>query len=252
MPTGIAVTKKNARGPAPPTAPSHVLNRVLAALPASLQAQWTQHWQLVQLSPHQVMELGLPTSDAVFPLTCVIALLSDVQDGTSAKVSLVGRHGFLGACTLAGGQSPHLRHVVLAGGHAIRLPMFVLQLALDEHAGWRGLVARQLHSLLIQASQAAVCNRHHAPAAQVATLLLSTLDEGSEPQLTMTHETMAVMLGLRRETVSQAAHKMQDNGLLHYRRGHIAVRDRSALERAACECYGVITRERARLLPGAA
>lgn len=252
MPTGIAVTKKNARGPAHPLPPSHLLNRVIAELPAALQVQWTREWQLVQLTPHQVLELGLPGADAVFPLTCVVALLSDVQDGTSAKVSLVGRKGFLGACALAGGQAPHLRHVVLAGGHAIRLPMSALQQALDEHPGWRSLVTRQLHSMLIQAAQAAVCNRHHAPAAQVATLLLLTLDEGNSNQLAMTHETMATMLGLRRETISQAAHRMQDRGLLNYRRGRIAVRDRTGLERAACECYGVITREAARLLPGTA
>lgn len=246
MPTGSPVKTKTVHAPTPP---SHLLNRVIAGLPAALLAQWTRLWQVVLLSPHQQLDSGSPGAEAMFPLTGVVALLSDVQDGTSAKVSLVGRNGFLGACALAGGQSTHLRHVVLAGGYALRVPMSALSAALHEHAEWRGMVARQLHAMLIQAAQAAVCNRHHAPAAQVATLLLLTLDEGGGAPLTMTHETMGAMLGLRRETVSQAAHRLQETGVLHYRRGHIAVRDRDGLERSACECYGVITREAARLLP---
>jgi CRP-like cAMP-binding protein len=98
-------------------------------------------------------------------------------------------------------------------------------------------------------SQTAVCNRHHSIDQQLCRWLLLRLDRLSSDELVMTQELIANMLGVRREGVTEAAGKLQDAGLIRYRRGKIAVLDRPALEARSCECYQVVKTELDRLLP---
>jgi Mn-dependent DtxR family transcriptional regulator len=84
---------------------------------------------------------------------------------------------------------------------------------------------------------------------QLCRWLLLSLDRLSSKELAMTQELIANMLGVRREGVTEAAGKLQDEGLIHYRRGHITVLDRPGLESKVCECYAVVQKEYARLLP---
>ena len=97
-------------------------------------------------------------------------------------------------------------------------------------------------------SQTAVCNRHHSVDQQLCRWLLLSLDRLSSNELVMTQELIANMLGVRREGVTEAAGKLQDAGVIRYSRGHIAVLDRPKLEKAVCECYGVVKKEFDRLL----
>jgi Mn-dependent DtxR family transcriptional regulator len=97
-------------------------------------------------------------------------------------------------------------------------------------------------------AQTAVCNRHHSVDQQLCRWLLLSLDRLSSNQLTMTQELIANMLGVRREGVTEAAGRLQKQGVIRYRRGQITVLDRSRLERASCECYAAVKRETDRLL----
>ena len=92
------------------------------------------------------------------------------------------------------------------------------------------------------------CNRHHSLEQQLCRWLLLTLDRASSHELTMTQELVARMLGVRREGVTEAVGKLQRAGFIRYRRGHIAVLERSGLEAGACECYAVLKKELGRLL----
>lgn len=98
-------------------------------------------------------------------------------------------------------------------------------------------------------SQTAVCNRHHTVDQQLCRWLLLSLDRLASNELTMTQELIANMLGVRREGVTEAAGKLQEAGLIHYRRGRITVVDRAGVEARSCECYEVVKREFDRLLP---
>ncbi len=98
-------------------------------------------------------------------------------------------------------------------------------------------------------AQTAVCNRHHSIDQQLCRWLLLSLDRLSSNRLIMTQELIANMLGVRREGVTEAAGKLQADGLIHYDRGHIEVLDRSRLEARSCECYQVVKTEFDRLLP---
>ena len=94
-----------------------------------------------------------------------------------------------------------------------------------------------------------VCNRHHSLDQQLCRWLLLSLDRLDGPDLVMTHELIANMLGVRREGVTEAALKLQGMGLIRYARGHISVLDRPGLEQRTCECYAVVKKEFDRLLP---
>jgi CRP-like cAMP-binding protein len=103
-------------------------------------------------------------------------------------------------------------------------------------------------ALLTQMSQTAVCNRFHTIEQQLCRCLLLSHDRLQSDELVMTQELIANMLGVRREGVSVAAHRLQESGLIRYRRGHITIVDRPGLERAVCECYQVVKTECDRLL----
>jgi Mn-dependent DtxR family transcriptional regulator len=98
-------------------------------------------------------------------------------------------------------------------------------------------------------TQTAVCNRHHSVDQQLCRWLLLSLDRLPSNELVMTQELIANMLGVRREGVTEAAGKLQADGLVTYSRGHITVLDRKKLEARVCECYAVVKKEYDRLLP---
>jgi CRP-like cAMP-binding protein len=112
------------------------------------------------------------------------------------------------------------------------------------------LLLRYTQALITQMAQTAVCNRHHTVEQQLCRWLLLSLDRLPSNELTMTQELIANMLGVRREGVTEAAHRLQAQGLIDYSRGRITVLDRPKLERRVCECYAVVKREYDRLLPG--
>ena len=111
------------------------------------------------------------------------------------------------------------------------------------------LLLRYTQALITQMSQTAVCNRHHSLDQQLCRWLLLSLDRLQGSDLVMTQELIANMLGVRREGVTEAALKLQKNGLIRYARGHITVLDRPGLEARTCECYAVVKKEYDRLLP---
>ena len=111
------------------------------------------------------------------------------------------------------------------------------------------LLLRYTQALITQMAQTAVCNRHHTLDQQLCRWLLLSLDRLAGSELVMTQELIANMLGVRREGVTEAAHRLQDAGLIRYARGRINVLDRPGLERRTCECYAVVKKEYDRLLP---
>ncbi len=155
----------------------------------------------------------------------------------------------VGINVFLGGQAGPGRAVVQQAGAGVRLAARTIRTEFEKGAAVMQLFARYTQALIAQMSQTALCDRHHTPEQKVCRYLLLTMERLGANEVFSTHETIAGMLGLRRETVSDAAGHMQKDGVLHYRRGLIAVLDRGVLERRACECYGVIRREYETLLP---
>jgi hypothetical protein len=125
----------------------------------------------------------------------------------------------------------------------------VLMQEINRNGALLRILLLYAQALITQMAQTAVCNRHHSVDQQLCRLLLQRIDRLDSNELTMTQELISNILGVRREGVTEAAGKLQQAGLIGYRRGHITVLDRQGLEDRACECYQVVKTEFARLLP---
>ena len=194
-------------------------------------------------------ESGGRMQHVYFPTTSIVSLLYVLADGASAEIAVVGNEGILGISLFMGGDTTPSRAVVRSAGHAYRLKAHLLRQEFDRAGPVLRLLLRYTQALMTQMTQTAVCNRHHSVEQQLCRALLLSLDRLSGNSLTMTQELIANMLGVRREGVTEAAGNLQRAGLIRYSRGHIEVLDRPGLERAVCECYGVVKKECDRLLP---
>src|SRR6185436_3390259 len=145
--------------------------------------------------------------------------------------------GVVGISLFLGGNTTPSSAVVQTAGHGYRLESRLLKQEFSRPGLMRSLLLRYTQALLTQMMQTAACNRHHSVEQQLCRWLLLTLDRIPSGQLTMTQELVASMLGVRREGITQAAGNLQRDGLIRYRRGHIAVLGRAGLEARACECY---------------
>jgi CRP-like cAMP-binding protein len=172
-----------------------------------------------------------------------------MEDGASAEIAIVGNEGILGVSLFMGGESTPSRAVVQSAGLAFRLKSQLLKDEFGRFGPTMRLLLRYTQALITQMAQTAVCNRHHSVDQQLCRWLLLSLDRLQSNELSMTQELIANMLGVRREGVTEAAGKLQDSGLIQYRRGRIIALDRAGLERRACECYQVVKSEFGRLLP---
>ncbi len=225
-------------------------NHLLAALPAEVQQRLFPHLELVSLPLGIVLyESGDTMRHVYFPTDSIISLLYVMESGASAEISVVGNEGLVGIALFMGGESTPSRAIVQSGGQAYRLPSQYLKDEFNRHGELLLLMLRYTQALITQMSQTAVCNRHHSIDQQLCRWLLLSLDRLPGNQLTMTQELIANMLGVRREGVTEAAGKLQRQGVIEYSRGHITVLDRRKLEQLSCECYAVVKRETDRLLP---
>lgn len=224
-------------------------NHLLADLPCKTIASLATHLELVTLRPGDMLyQPGSQLSHAYFPTTAIVSMHCVMDSGASAEAAGVGNEGMLGVPLFMGGQTMNSFAVVQTGGYAWRLQAHLLKQVFDRGDALQHALLRYAQALITQMMQTAACNRHHVLEQQLCRWLLQTLDRSASYELTLTQEQVANMLGVRRESVTEAAQKLQKAGLISYRRGHITVLDRVGLERHACECYGVVKREIFRLL----
>jgi CRP-like cAMP-binding protein len=225
-------------------------NRLLAALPEAEFVRLAPHLELVpMLLGDSLYEPGSQLQHVYFPTTAIVSLLYVMESGSSAEIAGVGNEGMLGIALFMGGDTTPSSAVVQTAGHGYRLPGRLLKDEFNRGGLMQQMLLRYTQALLTQMCQTAACNRHHSIAQQLCRWLLLTLDRLPSNELIMTQELVANALGVRREGVTEAAGHLQTAGCIRYRRGHIAVLDRSGLEARSCECYQVVKTEFARLLP---
>jgi CRP-like cAMP-binding protein len=224
-------------------------NRLLAALPYDEYERLLPSLQEVSFSLGEVVyEFGGHLDYVYFPTTSIVSLLYTMENGSSAEMGLTGNDGVVGIALFMGGGTMPNRAVVQSAGGALRMKAKVLQ---DEFAlggKFQYVLLRYTQALITQISQTAVCNRLHSVEQQLCRWLLLSHDRVKEDELIMTQELIADMLGVRREGVTVAAGRLQDEGAISYVRGHIKILDRQKLEDTVCECYRVVKDEFDRLL----
>lgn len=233
----------------PHTASSPLHNHILAALPEAEFDSFSAHLELVPMPLGEFLyEPGLELQHAYFPTTCIVSLHYVLASGATAETAGVGNEGVVGVSLFMGGNTTASSAVVQTAGYAYRLQKKILMREFNRSGLLQRVLLRYTQALMTQMSQTAVCNRHHSLEQQFCRWLLLTLDRLPSGELVMTHELVASMLGVYREGISIAAGKLQQAGVISYRRGHITVVDRSKLESRTCECYAVVKTELNRLL----
>lgn len=187
-------------------------------------------------------------SYAYFPTTSIISLQYIMDTGACAEAAEVGNEGMLGLPILLGANSTPNTAIVQTAGHAYRLEQRVLKQEFNSAGVFQRLLLRYTQAMMTQMFQTAACNRHHSIEQQLCRWLLLTVDRIPSGELLMTQELVANMLGVRRESITEAAGSLQTAGAIRYRRGHISVLDRKKLEATTCECYSVVRNEFLRLM----
>lgn len=224
-------------------------NQLLAALPMHTRQHILPKLKLTRLLSGQVLhEGGQPVADVYFPLDCIVSVMHVTAAGSSAEVCLIGNEGVTGTNRFLGAERTPHQAIVQSVGSAYQLPASVLCNIFDDDHTVRSLLLRYVQTLIVQMAQTAVCNRHHSIYEQLCRYLLLSLDRLPGNSIIMTQESIANMLGVRREGVTEAACKLQRSGIIRYQRGHITVLDRSMLEERCCECYSTVQNETKRIL----
>jgi CRP-like cAMP-binding protein len=194
-------------------------------------------------------EPGEPLRHAWFPVSAVVSLHHVMASGACAQTCSVGHEGVIGLPLFMGGATTPSAAVVSTSGHGWRLDPKVLLSEFARGGALQKVLLRSTQSLMAQISQTVACYRHHSVEQQLAGWLAATQDRMVSDDVVMTQELLASLLGVRRESITQAAGRLQVQGYIRYRRGHIAVLDAPGLRTSACECYGVVKAEMHRLAP---
>lgn len=225
-------------------------NHLLATLPDRTLSHLRRHLERVTLESREVLFLQHATmSHVYFPETAVVSLVSQLSDGRTVEVATTGCEGLVGLPVFFGSASSSTSAFVQIPGTALRMDAGLFQRATEESDSLHRLLLRYTQAFLAQVTQTAACNGAHLVEQRCARWLLMTHDRVAGDEFPLTHEFLALMLSVRRPGVTLAMRALQDGGLVRCLRGRVEVVDRPGLERISCECYGVVRRQFAHLLP---
>lgn len=235
------MTLTNHAVPTPP-------NRLLAALPrAELRRLMPQLERRELPARHTLHAADEPIPAVHFPEDGAFYMLAILQGGDSAEAGVIGREGMVGLPLLLGADSTPFDATTQAGGTVLRLEGAAFQEEMDRPSALRPLLMRYAMACFIQVAQTAACNIRHHLDHRLARWLLAADDRADGDPFPMTHEFLAMILGVRRAGITVAAGGLQKVGLIQYGAGRMQVTDRLGLEAACCECYGVVERAFQRL-----
>lgn len=217
------------------------VNRLLATLPVKDYERLLPHLENVALSYRESLhETGETVEYVYFPNDAVIVLLSSVNKNAAVEVGLVGKEGMVGVSILFGGKVIPHQVVVLSPGGVMRMKADVLKKEFKRSSNLQDVLLPYAQAVLTQNAQSASCHRYHTPQERLSRLFLMIQDRSSSDEFRVTHDFIAQMLGTRRATVTEAAHDLQQKGLVDYSRGRVRILNRQALEKVACNCYHII------------
>ncbi len=224
-------------------------NRLLAALPPQELESLLSHLQVIHLKAgEQLAEPGECLGHVYFPIDSAISLLYRLESGETAGVAVIGNEGMFSVAQALGGAAMPYWATVETSGHVFQVAADTLDEMSKCMSGLQHTLLLYAQASLTQVAQAVVCGKHHSLLNQFCQHLLLINDKSLSNDFRLTHEAIANMLGVRRETITEVAGELRDQGLIEYSRGHIKVLDRPQLEKLCCECYGVVREEFTRLL----
>jgi CRP-like cAMP-binding protein len=216
-------------------------NLLLRALPPESAAKLAGHLSVIDAaSKVELYEPGEIVSRVYFPLDSVISMTAPLGT-TQGEVATVGQEGMIGLPTIFETDMANMRFFVQIGGRIATAPADQFAILLKSDDILRTIMLRYAHAIFSQIGQSVVCNQRHSLRQRCARWLLMTHDRVPGDQFHLTHESLAVMLGVRRAGVTVAAGNLQKAGLIKYRRGEITILNRTGLESVSCECYRLVS-----------
>jgi CRP-like cAMP-binding protein len=216
-------------------------NRVLGLLSPSDHALLAPHLREVMLESGSVLHDAGDTIDQVyFPHGGMVSLFAPSRDGDTVKLTTIGREAGIGLRVALGSRVALSRAVVNVGSAAARIQAARFAECAHQSAALRRLIVGSQDVITLKIQQSVACNALHDVEGRLCRLLLESRDRLGGDVVPLTQETLAMMLGVRRTTVTIVARMLQSAGLIHYRRGIIRIHDVAALEEAACDCYGIV------------
>ncbi|MEK6302758.1 MAG: Crp/Fnr family transcriptional regulator [Acidobacteriota bacterium] len=215
-------------------------NEILAALPSHEYNRIAPNLESVRLTYGKVVyHFGDHIGHVYFPQSGMGSLLSVTLSGQSIEIGMAGREGVLGIPVILGRSRTPYQVRVEVQGTALRIKANLLREEFSRRGSLHDLLLSYTYVLLAQLSQSAVCNRFHTVDQRLCRWLLIASDRVDSNKLKFTQDSLAQMLGSRRQGVAEAANKLQKAKLIHYARGRITILDRRGLESACCECYEI-------------
>jgi CRP-like cAMP-binding protein len=229
--------------------PSSPQNWLLNLLPRDVQQRLSRDFESLSLSVKEVMfEPNQRIEHVYFPLSSVLSIVATMRDGPAVEVATVGKEGMLGLPLFLGVDSTPVKAFAQVPGKTLRMRAHTFQRHAQRETKLASVLRRYTQALMVQLGQGTACNRAHSTEQRCCRWLLMTHDRVGSNDFLLTQEFLALMLGVRRATVSEIAVKMQGAGFIQYRRGRVRIINRLGLEQKACECYRIVREEYARLL----
>jgi CRP-like cAMP-binding protein len=223
-------------------------NLILSRLSPQTGGNFIRHLKPIALELKQnIYQPNESMRYVYFVETGMISVVSIMEDGRSIEVGTIGNEGVAGAVLLLGTTSLPYHYFVQIAGEAYRADAAALIAAADEDPEFRTAILRYQSVFLTQAMQTAACNGLHSVMQRCCRWLLMSQDRVNADTFPLTHEFLAIMLGVRRASVTEVLGPLQERGWIQSNRGEITVLDRPGLESGSCECYRVITDELKRL-----
>lgn len=224
-------------------------NLFLAALPPRDLALLRPALQLVELRQGDLLsEPSQRVSDVMFIEAGMVSLLTAMQDGSAIEIATLGRESVTGALSAIGDHRSNVRMIVQISGAAWRIRASDFRGAVDRSLTLRNLVLLSSELAMAQIQQTAGCNALHSAEARLCRWILQVRDRIDGDVIALTQDFLAQMLAVRRPTVTLIAQKLQNAGLIRYRRGRITITDREGLEKLACECVDEIRNKTRQIL----
>jgi CRP-like cAMP-binding protein len=216
-------------------------NRFLATLPPHDFSLLAPQLRTIALERRVMLhDVGEKIERVYFPYTGMVSLAAVMRNAATVETATVGRGGVIGASAGVGAKCTVARAIVQLPGTAMWISAAQFHAAANQSQAIRDLVLRYNDVLLAQVQQSVACNALHGLEARLCRWLLQAHDCVDGNVISLTQELLGQMLGVRRTTITIAARLLQSAGLIRYRRGHIQILDRPALEDIACECYAVV------------
>lgn len=218
--------------------PERITNRILLALPPAILKELRPDLDLLETTKGQMIDhIDGPIRYLYFVNRGLVSLVKTMNDGRTVEVGAVGIEGITDPNALFGIDIAVIETIVQVPGTAFRVKREVLQYVMKKDETVRTLMQNCVRFAFGQLAQTAACNRLHSLEERCCRWLLTAHDSALSDNFQLTHEFLAMMLGVQRAGVSITANILQKAGLIQYVRGHVTIINRAGLEDASCECY---------------